>query len=115
VRRFVLAPADRERLRARIAQRFDQMLAQGFVEEVARLRARPDLHRGLPSMRSVGYRQIWGYLDGEYDFERMRELGITATRQFAKRQITWLRRERHAQRLVSENLDIPAFIRRCSQ
>jgi len=115
VQRFVLAPADRQRLRERIAQRFDQMLAQGFVEEVARLRARPDLHRGLPSMRSVGYRQIWGYLDGEYDYERMRELGITATRQFAKRQVTWLRRERHAQRLVSENLDIPAFIRRCSQ
>ena len=115
VQRFVLAPADRQRLRARIAQRFDQMLAQGFVEEVARLRARPDLHRGLPSMRSVGYRQIWGYLDGEYDYERMRELGITATRQFAKRQVTWLRRERCAQRLVSENLDISAFIRRCSQ
>jgi tRNA dimethylallyltransferase len=80
-------------LRERIAERFDAILSAGFVAEVERLRARGDLHPGLPAMRSVGYRQMWHHLDGDYDFARMRELAITATRQLAKRQLTWLRAE----------------------
>lgn len=83
----------RELLRERIAQRFDAMLAAGLVAEVEALRARGDLHPALPSMRSVGYRQLWQYLAGECDFARMRERAITATRQLAKRQLTWLRAE----------------------
>jgi len=94
VAKWVLMPEARSDLHRRIARRFDQMLAQGFIDEVAALRARGDLHPQLPSMRSVGYRQVWDYLDGRYGREMLRERGIVATRQFAKRQITWLRRER---------------------
>ncbi len=91
-----LEPADRAWLHARIAQRFDAMLAAGFVDEVRGLRARGDLHADLPSMRCVGYRQAWELLDAQtgdapFAVERLRELGINATRQLAKRQITWLR------------------------
>jgi tRNA dimethylallyltransferase len=78
-------------LHQRIAWRFEQMLQQGFVDEVRRLYQRGDLHTGLPSIRAVGYRQVWEYLDGLYDYDSMRERGIIATRQLAKRQITWLR------------------------
>ena len=85
-----LEPADRGWLHGRIAQRFDAMLADGFVDEVRRLRARGDLHPDLPSMRCVGYRQVWEALDAS-DFRDLRERGIAATRQLAKRQITWLR------------------------
>lgn len=92
--KWVLMPEARADLHRRIARRFDQMLAQGFIDEVAVLRRRPDLHRDLPAMRSVGYRQVWDYLEGHYDRQALRERGIAATRQFAKRQITWLRRER---------------------
>ncbi|WP_026376689.1 tRNA (adenosine(37)-N6)-dimethylallyltransferase MiaA [Aestuariibacter salexigens] len=88
---FALAPQDRAVLHERIALRFDQMLENGLIEEVQRLRARGDLHLDLPSMRSVGYRQVWQYLDGELDYAEMRERGIIATRQLAKRQLTWLR------------------------
>jgi tRNA dimethylallyltransferase len=86
-----LEPADRGWLHARIAQRFDAMLAAGFLDEVRRLRARGDLSPELPSMRSVGYRQAWEALDGRYPLESVRERGIAATRQLAKRQLTWLR------------------------
>ncbi|MBI1891018.1 MAG: tRNA (adenosine(37)-N6)-dimethylallyltransferase MiaA [Burkholderiales bacterium] len=88
-----LEPSDRSILHARIAARFDAMLKQpsGLLDEVATLRARGDLHLGLPSMRCVGYRQAWEYLDGAYDLASLREKGIAATRQLAKRQITWLR------------------------
>ncbi|QTF91718.1 tRNA (adenosine(37)-N6)-dimethylallyltransferase MiaA [Halomonas sp. BM-2019] len=86
-----LSPADRAVLHARIARRFDAMLAAGFLDEVARLRARGDLSPELPSMKSVGYRQAWAYLDGEYGRETLRHRGIVATRQLAKRQLTWLR------------------------
>jgi tRNA dimethylallyltransferase len=92
--RFVpvaLEPSDRSVLHARIAARFDAMLAAGFVDEVQRLRARGDLHPGLPSMRCVGYRQVWEYLDGAADFSTMRDKGVFATRQLCKRQLTWLR------------------------
>ncbi|AJE97484.1 tRNA (adenosine(37)-N6)-dimethylallyltransferase MiaA [Pandoraea apista] len=92
-----LEPGDRSVLHARIAERFRLMLAAGFIEEVERLRARGDLDPGLPSMRCVGYRQVWEYLDGETDYDTMRDKGIFATRQLCKRQLTWLRSmpERH--------------------
>ena len=92
---FALEPSDRAVLHQRIAQRFDAMLGErddeGLVAEVARLRARGDLSPSLPSIRCVGYRQTWDYLDGKIDRAELRELGIIATRQLAKRQITWLR------------------------
>jgi tRNA dimethylallyltransferase len=86
-----LEPSDRAALHARIEQRFDAMLANGLLDEVRALRARADLHPGLPSVRCVGYRQMWAHLDGEVDLATAREQGIAATRQLAKRQITWLR------------------------
>jgi tRNA dimethylallyltransferase len=94
-----LEPSDRSWLHTRIAQRFDTMLEQGFVDEVRALRARGDLHADLPSMRCVGYRQVWEALDAQalagpgaaLDLAEVRERGIIATRQLAKRQITWLR------------------------
>lgn len=92
---FALEPSERAVLHQRIAQRFDAMLGErddeGLVAEVARLRARGDLSPSLPSIRCVGYRQTWDYLDGKIDRAELRELGIIATRQLAKRQITWLR------------------------
>ena len=86
-----LEPVDRAWLHERIAQRFDAMLATRLLDEVQRLRARGDLHADLPSMRCVGYRQAWEALDGQYPMRELRERGIAATRQLAKRQITWLR------------------------
>ena len=86
-----LEPSDRSVLHHRIAQRFNIMLEQGFLDEVRQLRQRDDLHPDLPSMRCVGYRQAWEYLDGTGTLDEMRERGIIATRQLAKRQITWLR------------------------
>ena len=88
---FAIAPTDRKVLHNLIAQRFELMLNQGFVEEVEQLRQRGDLHIDLPSMRCVGYRQCWQYLDGEYDYDTMVEKAVAATRQLAKRQLTWLR------------------------
>ncbi|NKJ46234.1 tRNA (adenosine(37)-N6)-dimethylallyltransferase MiaA [Burkholderia sp. SG-MS1] len=92
--RFVpiaLEPSDRSVLHARIEQRFDAMLASGFVDEVVKLRERGDLRPEMPSMRCVGYRQVWEYLDGAVDYPTMRDKGIFATRQLCKRQLTWLR------------------------
>lgn len=100
--KWVVAPKDRSWLHARIAERFRQMLAKGFVDEVVALRARGDLDLSMPSMRAVGYRQVWEYLDGRYDYGAMVERGIAATRQFAKRQLTWLRAERDAEWFASE-------------
>ncbi len=88
---FCLEPQDRAWLHERIAQRFHAMLAAGFLDEVLRLRARGDLHPDLPSMRCVGYRQAWESLDGLHPMASLAERGIAATRQLAKRQITWLR------------------------
>jgi tRNA dimethylallyltransferase len=88
---FSLEPADRAWLHERIAQRFDAMLAHGFVDEVKALRARGDLDPALPSMRCVGYRQAWEALDGAFPLSELRDRGIFATRQLAKRQLTWLR------------------------
>lgn len=91
VANLAIAPANRQVLHDRIAQRFTQMLEQGFVDEVVALRKRSDLHVGLPSIRAVGYRQVWDYLEGKLTSDEMRERGIIATRQLAKRQFTWLR------------------------
>lgn len=88
---FAIAPTDRKILHQLIAKRFNMMLEQGFIEEVARLKARNDLHLELPSMRCVGYRQCWQYLDNEFDHTTMVEKATAATRQLAKRQLTWLR------------------------
>ena len=86
-----LEPTDRAWLHARIAGRFDAMLAAGLVDEVKALRARGNLHPDLPSMRCVGFRQTWAALEGELPMSELRERGIIATRQLAKRQLTWLR------------------------
>lgn len=90
---FSLEPSDRSVLHERISTRFDAMLSAqpSLIDEVKALRERGDLHLGLPSMRCVGYRQAWEHLDGKTDLASMRELGIIATRQLAKRQLTWLR------------------------
>jgi tRNA dimethylallyltransferase len=86
-----LMPVDRARLHRRLEQRFDEMLKRGFVEEVRSLRQRGDLAPDLPSMRSVGYRQAWAYLEGQATLDEFRAAAIAATRQLAKRQLTWLR------------------------
>jgi len=91
LRTFALIPEDRAALHLRIAARFEQMLADGLVDELRALRERYVLHAGLPSMRCVGYRQAWAYLEGAYGLAELRERGIAATRQLAKRQLTWLR------------------------
>jgi len=91
--KLALNPPERSVLHEQIAARFRQMMQAGFLEEVARLRARGDLHADLPSMRAVGYRQLWAHLDGAGDLPAAVERGIAATRQFAKRQLTWLRAE----------------------
>ncbi|GGF83753.1 tRNA dimethylallyltransferase [Alteromonas lipolytica] len=88
---FAIAPDDRSVLHERIAERFDLMLEQGLVEEVQALYQRGDLHEEMPSIRAVGYRQVWQYLKGELSYADMRDRGIIATRQLAKRQLTWLR------------------------
>jgi len=88
---IALVPADRAELHRRIERRFDAMLAQGLLDEVRALRARGDLDPAMPSMRSVGYRQAWRHLAGDGDYAAFRAAGIAATRQLAKRQITWLR------------------------
>ncbi len=88
---IALEPGERAGLHARIAQRTDAMLAAGLLDEVAALRARGDLHPGLPAMRCVGYRQAWAHLAGDGDAAMLRERTIAATRQLAKRQLTWLR------------------------
>lgn len=91
LRVIALEPQDRTWLHARIAQRFELMLASGLVDEVHALRARGDLHPELPAMRCVGYRQVWETLDGVAPLATLTERGVAATRQLAKRQITWLR------------------------
>lgn len=89
--KIALLPSDRAALHERIALRFDQMLAEGLIDEVEHLRGQYPLTADMPSMRCVGYRQTWDYLDGKIDHPTLRETGIYATRQLAKRQMTWLR------------------------
>lgn len=107
--KLALAPHSREELRERIARRFDLMLEQGFEAEVRRLWARGDLDPELPSMRAVGYRQMLAHIRGETDFATMRETAITATRQLAKRQMTWLRSWPELHWLEGENLQQKAL------
>ncbi|MCX8581795.1 tRNA (adenosine(37)-N6)-dimethylallyltransferase MiaA [Gilliamella sp. B3482] len=91
IMQLAIMPEDRAELHQRIEQRFLQMLDQGFEDEVKKLMQRPDLHLNLPSIRCVGYRQMWEYLNGDTSYDEMVFKGICATRQLAKRQITWLR------------------------
>jgi tRNA dimethylallyltransferase len=107
---LVLAPSDREALKARIARRFEAMLSRGLVEEVRQLRARGDLRAELPSMRLIGYRQLRQYLDGGTTLEEAARKAITATRQLARRQLTWLRAEPGAEWFDSEDRATPERI-----
>ncbi len=102
VHQFAIAPTDRAELHQRIEQRFMQMLAQGFQQEVQQLLDRGDLHENLPAIRCVGYRQMWDYLKGNTDYELMVSQGVAATRQLAKRQLTWLRSWHNLHWLKSE-------------
>lgn len=104
--RIVLAPLQRESLHQRIETRLRNMMRDGLVDEVRALRQRGDLHADLPAIRAVGYRQVWEYLDGVIDEAGMLERAIIATRQFAKRQMTWLRRETDASWLASDDPEL---------
>ena len=108
--KLVIAPEDRAILHGIIARRFKQMLEQGFIDEVAALYRRGDLSEKMPSIRAVGYRQVWSYLQGEYDLESMTEKAIVATRQLAKRQFTWLRRETDAANFQTGRKDLLAKV-----
>jgi len=111
VLRLALLPSDRTALHQRIERRFDDMLQLGLVEEVKRLYERGDLSPAMPSIRAVGYRQVWAYLEGEYDDETMRNKGIVATRQLAKRQMTWLRSTEGLTVLNSETPDLDYIVK----
>ncbi|MGB9128552.1 MAG: tRNA (adenosine(37)-N6)-dimethylallyltransferase MiaA, partial [Thiobacillus sp.] len=110
VLQIALIPSDRAVLHQRIADRFDAMLAEGLIDEVKTLRQTYALTADLPAMRAVGYRQAWAYLEGEIDLGELREQGIAATRQLAKRQLTWLRSWPDAVTLdcLAEDLDAQA-------
>jgi tRNA dimethylallyltransferase len=97
VRHWMLAPRDRAALHARIARRFDAMMADGFLDEVRALRDRGDLTARHASMRAVGYRELWAHLEGRLSLEEARRRAVAATRQLAKRQLTWLRSERQGE------------------
>lgn len=106
VKKIIVNPNDRAVLHQRIEQRFHHMLESGFIDEVKALHSRGDLHNDMPSMRAVGYRQVWEYLEGERDYDSMLERGIVVTRQLAKRQLTWLRNESGATWFDSQQADI---------
>jgi tRNA dimethylallyltransferase len=108
--KLIIAPQDRAILHDIIARRFKQMLEQGFIDEVVALYQRGDLTEKMPSVRAVGYRQAWSYLQGEYDLETMIEKAIVATRQLAKRQFTWLRREVDAASFQAGQKDLLAKV-----
>lgn len=107
--KLALVPAQRRHLHERIRQRFHEMMDAGFLDEVRGLRARGDLRPDLPSMRAVGYRQLWAHLDGDGDLAMAVERGIAATRQLAKRQLTWLRAERELEVLDPERPEVLAL------
>lgn len=107
---MILFPEKRAWLHERIAQRFDQMLEQGFIDEVIKLQEKWHLTPNMPAMRCVGYRQVLEYLAGEYDYATMRDKGIAATRQLAKRQLTWLRQWDEAWRYDPQNKAFPEEI-----
>lgn len=100
--KLVISPGKRQVLHERIERRFHEMLAAGFMQEVEGLYRRPELHPGLPAMKLVGYRQAWKYLGGELDYQQMIAQAVVATRQLAKRQLTWLRKEANCSRLDTE-------------
>ncbi len=104
--KLVIAPQSRAILHEKIALRFQQMLDNGLIEEVRTLYQRGDLNTNMPAIRAVGYRQVWNYLDGNINLDELREQGIAATRQLAKRQFTWLRRETEAQWFYTEEIDV---------
>jgi len=104
--KLIIAPRDRAILHEKIALRFKKMLQQGLVAEVEALYQRGDLTVQMPSVRAVGYRQVWSYLEGEINAEVMQETSIIATRQLAKRQFTWLRREIDANSFYTEEQDV---------
>jgi len=104
--KIVLAPAQRSILHARITQRFQTMLTHGFIEEVNQLFKRGDLNLEVPALRAVGYRQVWRYLAGELDYSGLVQQGIAATRQLAKRQLTWLRADTQTLWFDSQAVDI---------
>jgi len=103
INRLILMPDNREKLRARITERFDGMLSKGLMDEVAGLHRRDELHPGLPALRAVGYRQIWQYLDGAISYRDMVIAARTAGHRLAKRQLTWLRAEPNARRFDPED------------
>lgn len=109
VLKLALIPEDRAALHARIARRLDAMLGAGFLDEVRSLASRDDLHADLPALRAVGYRQAWRHLKGEYDAAQFRDRALFATRQLAKRQLTWLRSELDAR--VFDALDAGFAVR----
>jgi tRNA dimethylallyltransferase len=108
---WVLAPGERAQLHERLARRFEAMMAAGFLAEVARLRARGDLSSRHPAVRAVGYRQLWAHLEGELTLEEAVSRGIAATRQLAKRQLTWLRGEASGDWLDPQRTDRLSWIR----
>jgi len=105
LRKFAVIPADRLELRERVAIRFHDMLQAGLIAEVEALRALAGMSVDLPSMRAVGYRQVWQYLDGQHDYDEMERLAITATCQLAKRQLTWLRSDHDLECLGGNSSD----------
>ncbi|ANO33866.1 tRNA (adenosine(37)-N6)-dimethylallyltransferase MiaA [Vibrio breoganii] len=105
VKQFAIAPQERSELHRRIELRYEKMVEAGFEDEVRALHQRTDLHPDLPSIRCVGYRQMWGYLEEEYSFDEAIFKGVCATRQLAKRQITWLRSWKDLTWLDSQNID----------
>ena len=115
--KMALIPENRSWLHERLAMRFDLMLEAGFIEEVKALWQRNDLNTHLPAIRAVGYRQVWDYLNGKMDYTQMRDRAIVATRQLAKRQLTWLRSEKgisvynpQEDNLLSLTRNVSAFI-----
>jgi tRNA dimethylallyltransferase len=101
---YAILPADRAELHRRIAARLDAMLKQGLIDEVRALRARYALNADMPSMRCVGYRQAWAYLEGDYGKAEMQEKAVAATRQLAKRQLTWLRSFKDVEPVVEPDI-----------
>ena len=109
--KIALMPPDRTALRQRIAQRFDAMLVEGLIEEVRHLYDKGQLNLDMPSMRAVGYRQVWAYLAGDYDYNTMREKAIIATAQLAKRQMTWLRSESNCNFIDPGRIELPKVLK----
>lgn len=108
--KIALIPEERAWLHERLEQRFDKMLETGFINEVERLYERPDLNIALPAIRAVGYRQVWDYLDGKIDYNLMRNRAIVATRQLAKRQMTWLRSDQGLSLYNAEDYHLSSVI-----